>query len=51
LPILGVAALSQAWGAQVADRVFAAALTALALGAMACTLAFGKPSASGPGTG
>ena len=51
LPIVGVAALTQAWGAQVADRVFAAALTALALGAMACTLAFGKPSASGPGTG
>lgn len=50
LPIVGVAALSQVLGSQVADRVFAVALTVIAAAAIACNLAFGgrKASASGP---
>lgn len=41
LPIIGVAALSQALGAQVADRIFAGGLTLLAVAAVACNLALG----------
>jgi MFS family permease len=52
LPIIGVAALSQALGAEIADRTFAVALTGIAAGAVACNLAFGaQPSASGPRKG
>jgi predicted MFS family arabinose efflux permease len=48
LPIVGVAVLSRAWGAPMADRTFAAVLTVLAVAAMACNLAFEgeKPNAA-----
>ncbi len=46
LPIVGVAALSQAIGAELADRIFAGVLTALTLGAVACNLAFSRPQAA-----
>jgi hypothetical protein len=63
LPIVGVAALSESLGEGLADRIFAAVLTVLALAAIGCNLAFGRaqageadsakenPSAVGPGKG
>ena len=42
LPVVGVAALSQAIGQIAADRTFAAVLTAVTVLAVACNIAFGR---------
>ena len=44
LPIVGVGALSQAASPELADRAFGAGLSALAIAALACALAFGSDS-------
>jgi hypothetical protein len=48
LPIIGVGALSETVGATTADRIFALALSLVALAAIAAAIAFGRDATAKP---
>ena len=48
LPVIGAGVLAQATDAKFADLVFAGVVSAVAAGAIAASLAFGRPPTAAP---